>query len=163
VPLSQTVAAFEELRAEGKILRWGVSNLDVDDMEELLAQPGGALCATDQVLYNPEYRGIEFDLLPWCAGQRMPVMAYSPVGQGGRLLKHPVLREVANAHGATPAQVALAWALRHPHVVAIPKATQPAHVRANAAAADIALTSDDLAAVDAAFPPPRKRRALDML
>ena len=163
VPLTETVAAFETLRAEGKILRWGVSNLDVDDMEELLAVPGGAGCATNQVLYNPEYSGIEFDLLPWCAAHKIPVMAYSPVGQGGRLLKHAALRAVAEAHGATPAQVALAWALRHPHVIAIPKASQPEHVRTNAAAAGITLTLQDLATLDAAFPPPRKRRALDML
>jgi diketogulonate reductase-like aldo/keto reductase len=163
VPLGETVAAFEALRAEGKILRWGVSNLDVDDMEALLAQPGGDGCATDQVLYNPEYRGVEFDLLPWCAARKIPVMAYSPVGQGGRLLRHPALRHVADAHGATPAQVALAWAVRHPHVIAIPKATRREHVQANAAAAALALMDADLAALDAAFPPPRKRRALDML
>jgi diketogulonate reductase-like aldo/keto reductase len=163
VPLAETVAAFEDLRAEGKILRWGVSNLDGDDMAELLEVPGGEGCATDQVLYNPEYRGIEFDLLPWCAARRMPVMAYSPVGQGGRLLKHAALSGIADALGISPAQVALAWALRHPHVIAIPKATQLAHVRANAAACGITLTPDDLAALDAAFPPPRKRRALDML
>lgn len=163
VPLAETVAAFEELRAEGKILRWGVSNLDVDDMEELLAVPGAHRCVTDQVLYNLEYRGVEFDLLPWCETRHLPVMAYSPVGQGGRLLKHTALRDVASAHGATSAQVALAWALRHPHVIAIPKASQPAHVRANAAAAMIMLTAEDMAALDLAFPPPRKRRALDML
>jgi diketogulonate reductase-like aldo/keto reductase len=163
VPLAETVVAFEALRAEGKILRWGISNFDFDDMEELLALPAGGLCATNQVLYNPEYRGIEFDLLPSCAARRIPVMAYSPVGQGGRLLQHAVLRKIAGAHGATPAQVALAWAMRHPHVIAIPKATQPAHVRANAGAAAMTLTADDLTALDAAFPPPKKRRALDML
>jgi diketogulonate reductase-like aldo/keto reductase len=163
VPLAETVAAFEALRAEGKILRWGVSNLDTDDMEELLAVPGGDGCVTNQVLYNPEYRGIEFDLLPWCAAHEIQVMAYSPVGQGGRLLKHAALRNVADAHGVTPAQVALAWAVRHPHVMAIPKATKPEHVRANAASAGIALTPADLAALDAAFPPPRTRRPLDML
>ena len=163
VPLAETVAAFGELQAEGKILRWGVSNLDVDDMEELLALPGGDGCASNQILYNPGYRGVEFDLLPWCAARHMAVMAYSPVGQGGRLLTHAALRDVAHSHGATPAQVALAWALRHPHVVAIPKATQREHVRQNAAAAAITLTAGDLAALDSAFPPPQKRRALDML
>jgi diketogulonate reductase-like aldo/keto reductase len=160
-PLADTVAAMERMRAAGKISRWGVSNLDVEDLEEL--GPALADCATDQVLLNLEHRGPEFDLLPFCAARGMPVMAYSPVGQGGALLRHPALKTLAAARGATPAQVALAWTLSRPGVVSIPKATAPEHVRANAAARDIHLAGEECAALDAAFPPPRRRRALAML
>ncbi len=163
VPLAETVAALEAEREAGHIRAWGVSNLDTEDMTELAALPAGAHCATDQVLYNPQARGIEFDLLPWCAARAMPVMAYSPVGQAGRLLRAPALLEVARRHQATPAQVALAWAIRHPHVIAIPKAADPAHVRANAAAAALALTAEDCAAIDRAFPPPAGKVRLAML
>jgi diketogulonate reductase-like aldo/keto reductase len=162
IPLAETVAAFEGLRAEGKILRWGVSNLDPDDMAELVAAGDGG-CATNQVLYNPEHRGIEFDLLPWCKDHKMPVMAYSPVGQGGGLLRHPALRAVAARHDRSTAQIALAWAMRHGHVIAIPKASDPEHVRANAASGEIVLTAADLAEIDAGFPPPRRAQALAML
>jgi len=161
IPLAETVAAMEKARAAGKIRRWGVSNLDVDDLEEL--GPALADCATDQVLYSLEHRGAEYDLLPFCAARAMPVMAYSPVGQGGRLLRHPALAQVAAAHGASPAQVALAWTLRQPGVISIPKAADPRHVRENAAAGDIVLSAADLAALDAAFPPPRRKRPLAML
>ena len=161
VPLAETVRAMEKARAEGKIARWGVSNLDVDDLEEL--GPALADCATDQVLWNLEARGVEFDLLPFCAGRGMPVMAYSPVGQGGALLRHPALKTVAARHGVTPAQVALAFVLARPGVIAIPKAADPAHVRQNAAARDIRLTPEDLSGLDAAFPPPKRKRALAML
>ena len=163
VPLAETVAAFETLRAEGKIRRWGVSNLDPADMRELLGVKDGGGCAVNQVLYNPEHRGIEFDLLPWQAGKGIPVMAYSPVGQGGRLLKNPALAAVAKRHGVSPAQVAIAWGLRHPHVISIPKAADPAHVRQNAAAAELALTAQDLAEIDAAYPPPKRATRLAML
>jgi len=163
VPLAETVAAFEALRAAGKILRWGVSNLDTDEMDELLAAPDGGNCAINQVLYNPEYRGIEFDLLPWSQAHALPVMAYSPVGQGGGLLHHAGLRAIAARHGAQPAQIALAWALRHPNLIVIPKAAKPEHVRANAAAAAIVLTAQDLAEIDTAFPPPRRKQSLAML
>jgi diketogulonate reductase-like aldo/keto reductase len=163
IPVAETVIAFEALREQGKIRAWGVSNFDVAEMEEVAAIAPGQNCATDQVLYNPDSRGIEFDLLPWCAERRMPVMAYSPVGQGGRLLRSRVLGQVADRHGATPAQVAIAWGLRHSGVVSIPKAGDPVHVRENAAAADIALSQEDLATIDAAFPPPRRKQALSML
>jgi diketogulonate reductase-like aldo/keto reductase len=163
VPLAETVAGFAALHAAGKIGGWGVSNLDPDDMDELRGVPGGTGCATDQVLYNPQARGIEFDLLPWCAGHGMPVMAYSPVGQGGRLLRDAAIGAVARRHAATPARVAIAWALRHPGVIAIPKASDPAHVRDNAAAAALTLTATDLAEIDTAFPPPRRRQPLAML
>jgi diketogulonate reductase-like aldo/keto reductase len=163
VPLADTVEGFERMRRAGKIRRWGVSNLDVDDLEELGA---GALaaCATDQVLYNLEARGVEFDLLPFCRARPMPVMAYSPVGQGGAMLRNPALGAVAARHRATPAQVAIAWTLRSPGgVISIPKASDPAHVRENARAGEITLTEADLAELDAAFPPPRRKRPLGML
>jgi diketogulonate reductase-like aldo/keto reductase len=163
VPLTDTIEGFEQLRRSGKIVRWGVSNFDVEDMEEVAALPAGATCATDQVLYNPEYRGIEFDLLPWASERQMPLMAYSPVGQGGRLLRAPALRTVARRHGKTPAQIALAWALRSGTVIAIPKAATADHVRENAEAADLVLTPEDLAEIDAAFPPPARKQALGML
>ncbi len=163
VPLAETVAGFADLLAAGKIAAWGVSNLDTDEMEDLRGVPGGAACATNQVLYNPEERGIEFDLLPWCARHAMPVMAYSPVGQAGGLLRAPALLAAARRHGATPAQIAIAWALRQPGVIAIPKAGEAAHVRDNAAAAGLRLTEADMAAIDAAFPPPRRKLPLAML
>ncbi|WPB84607.1 aldo/keto reductase [Sediminicoccus rosea] len=161
VPLEDTVEAMERMRAAGKIARWGVSNLDVEDLEEL----GPALpdCATDQVLLNLEHRGPEYDLLPFCAARRMPVMAYSPVGQGGALLRHPGLVAVARARAATPAQVALAWTLSRPGVISIPKATTLAHLKENAAAREITLSAEEQAALDAAFPPPRRKRSLAML
>ncbi len=147
----------------GKIAAWGVSNLDAGDMAELAGLPGGAACAANQVLYNPGVRGIESDLLPWCAARGIPVMAYSPVGQGGKLLRAPALAEVARRHGATPAQVAIAWSLLHPGVISIPKSSDPAHVRDNAAAAALALDAADRAAIDRAFPPPTGPQPLAML
>ena len=161
VPLGETVEAMAALKEAGMIRHWGVSNLDTADMAELIAA-GGEACATDQILYNLTRRGPEHDLLPWLAGRAIPVMAYSPVEQG-RLVADPALARVAAAVGATPAQVALAWALRRDDVIAIPKAGTVAHVRENRAAADLVLTDADLAALDAAFPRPRDRRPLDML
>lgn len=161
VPLEETVEAMERLRAAGKIARWGVSNLDLEDLEEL--GPALADCATDQVLLNLEHRGPEHDLLPFCAAHGMPLMAYSPVGQGGDLLRHPALVALARARGATPAQLALAWTLSHPGVISIPKATALTHLRENAAAREISLTMEEHAALDAAFPPPRRKRPLAML
>ena len=162
-PLAETFDGFETLKKAGKIKAYGVSNFDLENMEE--AQTYGAP-ATNQVLYNLMKRGIEFDLLPWARAQGMPVMAYSPLETSGReqaaLLDNPGLRAVADAHGVTPAQIALAWVLHQDGVIAIPKAVDPVHLRANRAAADLRLTSDDLAALDKAFPPPRRRRALDM-
>ena len=163
-PLAETVAAFESLKAAGKIRYWGVSNLDTADMGELLAVPGGAACAADQVLYHPNSRGIEFDLLDWCADHKIPVMAYSPLGHDvRRLLGSPALRAVAARHDATPAQVAIAWGLRRGNVISIPKAADAAHVRENAGAAEIKLTAEDLAAIDAAHPPPAGKVGLDLL
>ena len=161
VPLVDTVEAMERMRAAGKIARWGVSNLDVADLEEL--GPALANCAINQVLLNLEHRGTEHDLLPFCAARGMPVMAYSPIGQGGALLRHPALAAIAQARGATPAQVALAWTLAKPGVISIPKAGTLAHLRENAAAREITLTVEEHAALDAAFPPPRRKRPLAML
>jgi diketogulonate reductase-like aldo/keto reductase len=158
-PLTETVEAFEQLRESGKIRRWGVSNFDVTDLEEL----DRADCAINQVLYNPEHRGIEHDLLPWCARHALPVMAYSPLGQAGRLLSNPALTKIARGRGATAAQVALAWALRHRSLIAIPKAGDLAHVHANAAAVDFQLAPEDLATIDRAFPPPAAKHTLEML
>lgn len=161
VPLAETVEAMERLREAGKIARWGVSNLDTDDMEELFAA-GGTACQTDQILYNLTRRGPERALLPWLSRHRLPVMAYSPVEQG-RLLAHRGLAEVADALRATPAQVALAWLLAQDGVVAIPKAGSIAHVRDNRAAADLELSDDDMQRLDAMFPQPGKSMPLEML
>ena len=158
-PLAETVEAFERLREQGKIRRWGVSNFDLDDMHEL----GAPACAVNQVLYNPGERGIEFDLLPWCQARGMPIMAYCPLGQGGELLRHRAVVEVARRHGAQPAQVALAWALRQPGVLVIPKSSNPSHLRANASAAALELTPADLGILDGAFTPPTRPRPLQMV
>lgn len=158
-PLAETVEAFERLREQGKIGRWGVSNFDLDDLQEL-DLPG---CATNQVLYNPEERGVEFDLLPWQQRLGMPLMAYCPLGQGGALLANPALRQVAEEHGVSAAQVALAWALRQPGVVAIPKAGDPRHLAENAAAADLQLSENDLRMIDNAYPAPTRKQRLQMV
>ena len=160
-PLEDTIAAFEELRQAGKIRHWGVSNFDTDEMEDLIAA-GGEGCATDQILYNLSRRGPEFDLLPWCAERRMPVMAYSPLEQG-RLAGDRTLARIAARYRISPMQVALAWVLRRAGVIAIPKASNPAHVRDNRAALDLRLTEQDLAELDGAFPPPRRKQGLEIL
>ena len=163
-PLAETVAAFEALKAQGKIRHWGVSNLDTADMTELLGAPSGPGCAANQVLYHPDSRGIEFDLLPWCTEHGIPLMAYSPLGhQVPKLLGSSALQAVARRHGVTAAQVAIAWGLRSGNVISIPKAADSAHVRENAAASDIRLTEQDLAEVDAVHQPPRRKAALDLL
>jgi len=161
-PLAATVEGFAALQKAGKIRHWGVSNLDLDDMEELSMVKGGNLCVANQVLYNLGRRGIEWDLLPWCLQQAVAVMAYTPLEQG-KLAGKKALAEIAARRGVAPLQIALAWVIRQPGVVAIPKATDPDHVRANRAAHDIALTADELASLDAAFPPPKAARSLEML
>ena len=162
VPLAETVAAFEALKAAGKIRRWGVSNFDTDDMEELAGLADGKAVQTNQVLYNPQRRGIEHDLIPWCQQRRIPVMAYSPVGQGA-ILGESKLAALAGRHSATPAQIVLAWVMRTEGVIAIPKASSADHVRDNRAALDIALTAADLAELDRLFPPPRRKQPLEMI
>jgi len=160
-PLAETVAGFEALRAAGKIRHWGVSNFDVADMTELAAA-GGSACAANQILYNVGRRGPEFDLMPWLSAARIPVMAYSPVEQGN-LPRGGALERVARRHGADAFQIALAWAMRRPDVIAIPKATRIAHVEANARARDIVLDAADLAEIDREFPPPRGKIELEMI
>ncbi len=161
-PLEDTVAAFEELKAAGKIGAWGVSNFDTADMEELLTVPQGENCAVNQVLYNLSRRGIEYDLLPWCQSRGVPVMAYSPIEQG-RLVHHPELISIAKAYQATPAQVALAFLLERDGVIAIPKSSNLRRVRENRDAVDLDISDEDWAVLDAAFPPPAGKMALDML
>jgi len=160
-PLAETMEAFEALEKDGKIRNWGVSNLDAEDMDELAGVPSGKNCASNQVLYHLGSRGIEWQLLPKCQKAEIMVMAYSPLGEGP-LLRKPALGKIAAKHACDPAAVALAWVLRQPGVVTIPKATQPEHVRANIKALDLELNADDLAALDAAFPPPKRATALDM-
>ncbi|MEQ1768955.1 MAG: aldo/keto reductase [Devosia sp.] len=161
-PVADTVAAFEELREAGKIRHWGVSNFDAEGMAEVIAAPGGGNVAANQVLYNLTRRGIEHDLLPWQAQHKVPIMAYSPVEQG-RLARNRALEAVAAKHGVSAAQVALAFTLLRPDVISIPKATDPAHVRDNRAAADLVLDAADRAALDIAFPPPRGATPLEMI
>ncbi len=161
VPLAETVDGFERLKTAGKIKAWGVSNFDVGDLDELM-EAGGQACATNQILYNLTRRGPEFDLLPWMDRHAMPVMAYTPIEQG-RLPRQGALLTVAEKHGATPTQIALAFAIRSGQVIAIPKASTPEHVEENAAAEAITLDSSDLALLDQAFPPPKRKQALAML
>ena len=162
VPLAESVEAFERLRAEGKIRRWGVSNFDTADMEQLLALPEGRHCAVNQVLYNLEERGIEWRLLDGCRTRGIPIMAYSPVAQGS-LATNRKLTAIARALDVTPAQLALAWMLTRPQLIAIPQSSNIAHIDANRAAAAIRLDEGVLAALDAVFPPPRKAVPLAMI
>jgi diketogulonate reductase-like aldo/keto reductase len=159
VPFDETVETLGRLVKQGKVLRWGVSNLDVDDLEELAACDGGGAVAADQVLYNLAHRGIEYDLLPWCERRGVAVMAYSPLDQGD-LAANGELRRVARGLAVDPAQLALAWTLRQANVVSIPKASRIEHVRANRAAADISLDAATLALLDKAFPPPKRKTPL---
>lgn len=161
-PLAETIEAFDDLKRDGKILNWGVSNFDIGEMRELSRIAGGNACAANQVLYNLTRRGVEYDLMPYCRARAMPIMAYSPIEQG-RMLKHAGLREVATRHNATPAQVALSWLLHQDGVVAIPKSTTLTHVDENLAALELRLTVEDLATLDRRFPPPGHAEPLDML
>ena len=162
VPLEETVAGFEDLRRAGKIRHWGVSNFDRDDMEELARIRDGLNCATNQVLYNLTRRGPEFDLIPWMAEHRMPLMAYSPIEQG-RLPQSGVLQSIGDKHGVSAFQIALAWLLQRPGVIAIPKASRPSHVRDNHKSLEIRLDPADLRDIDAQFPPPKRKRPLEMI
>ena len=161
-PFAETIAAFEALQDAGKIRHWGVSNMDVDDMQEIARASGGDAMATNQVLYNLTRRGIEYDLLPQAQARGLPVMAYSPIEQG-RLAEYPEVEEIADRHGVTPAQIALAWVLRQQGVIAIPKAATPRHVQENRAALDLQLTPQDLADLDDVFPPPDGPESLEMI
>jgi diketogulonate reductase-like aldo/keto reductase len=155
--LSSIVTAFESLRAAGKIHTWGVSNFKVSDMEDLFRVSRGDRCATNQVLYNLGNRGIEHDLLPWCERHRMPVMAYSPLGgAGASLLRDPTLARIGAAHNCSAAAVAVAWTIRNGNVIAIPESGSADHVKENAVALSLTLTSDELHMLDAAYPPPNR-------
>ncbi|MDJ0357174.1 aldo/keto reductase [Paenarthrobacter sp. PH39-S1] len=167
IPLAESIGALQALAGAGKIRHWGVSNLDTDDLRELDTVPHAGQLQTDQLLYNLSRRGIEYDLLPMLAERNVPVMAYSPIEQG-RLLAHAELRRIAAEHpvgenAAVAAQIALAWLLRRPDVIAIPKASSVEHIRQNHAAQDIELSGEELAALDAAFPPPVQAEPLEML
>jgi diketogulonate reductase-like aldo/keto reductase len=162
IPLEDTSAGFADLVDSGLVRYWGVSNFDTADLADLSGLPGGGAVATDQILYNVARRGAEYDLLPWCRAHGVPIMAYSPVEQG-RILRHPALVDVARRHGATPAQVALSWVVRAEDVNAIPRAGTPEHVRENAAALELRLTTADYIVLDAAFPPPRRKPPLEVL
>ncbi len=155
-PLAETVAGFEDLRSKGRIHRWGVSNFDTADMQELAALPDGTHCAVNQVCFSLSERGAEFDLLPWLQARTMPLMAYCPIDQG-RIASDATLARIGAAHQASAAQIALAWVLSRQGVIAIPKAVQEAHLRENFAAADLALSKADLVALDAQFAPPTKK------
>ena len=162
IPLAETLAGFEQLVNDGKIRYYGVSNFDRADMAEWVALQGGQTVAANQVLYNLSRRGPEWDLLPWCRERNIAVMAYTPLGQGS-LLRDRTLGEVARRRNATPAQIALAWLLRQQGMIVIPKAARLEHVRDNRGALDVALTEEDLLALESAFPPPRGKSSLGML
>jgi diketogulonate reductase-like aldo/keto reductase len=180
-PLAETVETFEKLRSAGKILRWGVSNFDVEDMQELNDEilmtndeEKRSACSANQVLYNLQHREIEFELLPWSQQNKIPIMAYSPVGHGRGLLENATLKKIAKRHDATcragasregwtPAQIALAWVLSQRGVIAIPKASNKKHVRENAESAKIRLTKQDLQDLDDTFQPPQSKERLAML
>jgi diketogulonate reductase-like aldo/keto reductase len=163
VSLNETVEGFEKLRFAGKIKRWGVSNFDVDDMQELFAIENSRNCAANQVLYNLQNREIESGMLRWSENNKVPIMAYSPVGHGRGLLENTTLEQIAKRHDATAAQIALAWVLRQPGVIAIPKASSQKHVRDNAGSTEIELSKQDVAELDREFPPPKSKESLPML
>lgn len=166
IPLSETVACMEQLKKEGKIKRWGVSNFDTDDMEELWRVPGGQNCAVNQVLYHVGSRGIEYDLLPWMREHGVALMAYCPLAQGGDLKRglyeSPVLKEIAVNHHATVSQVLLAFTLRDGHTISIPRTGKKAHTLENAGADSLILTEEELKRIDLAYPAPDRKVFLDM-
>ncbi|QXE01997.1 aldo/keto reductase [Terribacillus sp. DMT04] len=165
IPLQETVAAFEELKRQGKIKRWGVSNFDTDDMKELWEVENGRNCAVNQVLYNLTVRGIEYDLMPWLHDKGVPVMAYCPLAQGDReeILQNDVVRELAGMYDVSVSQIALAWTIQSGQVLSIPKAGQAAHVMENAKAADIILTKEDMQKLNKEFPPPTSKVPLEVV
>lgn len=162
IPLAETLEAFHRLQQAGKIRSYGVSNFDIQDMEEALHLQGGSAIATNQVLYNLRRRGIEWNLLPWCRQRNIPIMAYSPIEQG-RLLTDRVLQSIAQERGTSPAQVAIAWLLHQEGVIVIPKSSRRHHIEQNYAALNLQLSAEELASLDAAFPPPTRPVPLEML
>jgi len=167
IPLEETILAMETLQQQGKIRHWGVSNFDTDDMQELWGEDGGSACLTNQVLYHLASRGIEYDLLPECQQRDVPIMAYCPLAQAGRLrqslFSDARVQQVAQQQGISVAQLLLAWVIRKDGVIAIPKASSVAHVRENAAALDVVLSGEELALLNQAFPPPQNKLPLDVV
>jgi diketogulonate reductase-like aldo/keto reductase len=167
VPLAETIEGMEKLRMDGKIVRWGVSNFDTEDMVELRNTAKGKNCVTNQVLYHLGSRGIDYDLLPWHRKHNMPIIAYSPLAQGGtlrrQLLNDPTIIEIADKYHVQPLQIALAWTIRSNNVIAIPKAVEEEHVVANAETATLILTNDDLNRLDEVFPKPTRKIPLDII
>ena len=167
VPLEETIEGMELLKKQGKILRWGVSNLDTDDMEELYHKPNGENCTVNEVLYHIGSRGIEFDLLPWQRNNNIPTIAYCPLAQGGSLerniLRNDVLNEIAREHNAKPLQIALAWTIRENDIISIPKASTMEHVIENAKAASIILSQRDIERLDKVFKKPSRKAPLDIV
>lgn len=162
IPLTETLEAFQVLQQAGKIRSYGVSNFDVEDLEEVRQLKGGKAIDTNQVLYNLMRRGIEWDLLPWCRQRSIPLMAYSPIEQG-RILKKRTLQLIAQQRGVTAAQVAIAWLLHQEKVIVIPKSSRIEHVEENRAASELKLSTEELDTLDAAFPPPTQPTRLEML
>jgi len=162
IPLQETIDAFEQLKTDGKIRHWGVSNFDTEDMHELRTLSNGVSCSTNQVLYHLGERGIEWDLLPHCQNHSIPVMAYSPLGQG-TILRHRAIRNIADRYYVTPATVALTWVLRNPNIIAIPKSSDVVHVREIAAAMNLELSDEDVSDLDQAFPAPQGPKSLAIL
>ncbi|MGD8105875.1 aldo/keto reductase [Pantoea sp. FN0302] len=167
IPLEETIRAMEKLQLQGKIRRWGVSNFDYEDMQSLWQEPGGSACAANQVLYHLASRGIEFDLLPACVERQLPVMAYCPLAQAGRLrhglMTSPELNDMADRLGISVAQLLLAWVIRHPNIMAIPKASSISHVQENAAALNVTLDETHVKQIDLLFPPPQSKQPLDVV
>jgi len=161
-PLAETLEGFQRLQRDGKIRHHGVSNFDQADMAEWAALEGGDAVVANQLLYNLARRGPESNLVPWCHEHGVAIMAYTPLGTGG-MLRSAALGEISRRHDATPAQIALAWLLGREGTIVIPKASRPEHVRENRGALDMALTDEDITALDRAFPPPRGERPLGML
>lgn len=165
IPFEETVKGMEKLKADGKIKRWGVSNLDTREMKELLSLEHGDSAVCNQVLYHLASRGIEFDLMPWMKEQRMPVMAYCPLDQGGgrTLIESRTLQRIAERRSMTPLQIALAWTIHSGMVLSIPKTSNPEHVRENAEAASVTLTNEEIEMLDQAFPKPQTKQPLDIV
>lgn len=164
IPLAETISGFEKLQSAGKIRYWGVSNFDINELQEMYDHlEGGSSCAANQVLYNPGSRGIDYSLLNWCRHKKMPLMAYSPLGSGNQLLLHPTLKMIAQKYQVASATVALAWAIRGEGVVAIPESGSRAHMIQNAHACQLVLDKDDIALLDESFPPPTHKQYLDIL
>lgn len=167
IPLQETVAAFEELQREGSILRWGVSNFDTADMQELWSTPGGQACAANQVLYHIASRGVEYDLAPWLSSHKVPLMAYSPLAHSeryrGALAKSTALHEIAARYGVSIYQIMLAFLAQRQNVVALPKASSVKHIAENISSLNLRLTVEDLRQLDTDFPPPTEKTELDML